>query len=122
MILAATVAIVVGLASPGQSALDGQGAVSPPRPAGPPTFKMDDDYPAEALRLGQQGKSKVSLTISAKGRVTECLVMESSGSASLDAATCRVMARLSFLPARDGEGHAVQGRLTTAMNWVLPRH
>lgn len=82
---------------------------------------VNDDYPAEALRLHQEGTTQVSLQIDAKGKVADCRLLESSGSASLDEATCRMLTKLRFKPARDGEGHAVVGEFVRKMSWKLPR-
>jgi hypothetical protein len=44
-----------------------------------------------------------------------------SGSAALDAATCRIVrARTRYLPARDMAGRAVSGRIAGTVNWRLP--
>lgn len=84
------------------------------------SFQTDDDYPAEARRLGQQGATRVTLQINAKGRVADCAVLESSGSPSLDTATCRAMANLRFKPARAADGRAVPGAVVRRMQWALP--
>jgi TonB family protein len=53
--------------------------------------------------------------------VTSCTVTSSSGSASLDAATCRIMTeRARFIPARDRRGRAVADSLSARVRWVLP--
>ena len=50
-----------------------------------------DDYPLDALRKSEAGTVAVALKIGADGRVTDCVVTGSSGSASLDAQTCRIL-------------------------------
>jgi protein TonB len=76
------------------------------------------DYPASALRAGEQGTVRVGLDISPEGRVTACTVTASSRSATLDATACRILrARARFRPARDAAGTAVPGRYDTAFTW-----
>ena len=80
-----------------------------------------DDYPADALRAGAQGAVTVALTIDPAGRVAGCLVSASSGNASLDAATCRLIGRrANFSPARDRRGRAVAGTVTKRIRWIIP--
>ncbi|HYD36402.1 MAG TPA: energy transducer TonB, partial [Allosphingosinicella sp.] len=55
------------------------------------------------------------------GRVTDCTVTASSGSAALDSATCRLMKqRARFTPARDSDGHPTSDSVSNAIRWVLP--
>jgi TonB family protein len=80
-----------------------------------------DDYPAEAIRNGEQGSVEVSLTVGADGKVADCIVKQSSGSPSLDVQTCRIMwTRAHFTPARDGQGRAVNDTYRQRINWELP--
>ncbi|MCW3798559.1 energy transducer TonB [Sphingomonas sp. BN140010] len=94
----------------------------PPTPIGPlPALLSPNDYPAEALRLGQQGTVGAALTISDQGRVTACAIERSSGSVALDVATCRLLrARARFAPAKDAMGASVDGATRTTIRWVLP--
>src|ERR1044072_5940983 len=50
-----------------------------------------DDYPADAMRNEDQGSVSVRLSIGTDGRVSGCSVSSSSGSRSLDNATCRIL-------------------------------
>ena len=79
------------------------------------------DYPAEAFRRREQGRVAFEITISPEGRVSACRVTRSSGSASLDQATCEIMQRgAMFRPARDSHGNAVASTVRSAINWILP--
>jgi protein TonB len=81
----------------------------------------DGDYPADAIRNEQQGTTAVSLTIGTDGRVSGCSVSASSGSSSLDSATCRVIrSRARFTPAKDQNGNPIQGTFSQRIRWVLP--
>ncbi len=63
------------------------------------------DYPAEALAKKEQGDVRLRLEVDSDGRVRSCSIVKSSGSHSLDAATCRIMShRARFNPATDNEG------------------
>jgi TonB family protein len=85
------------------------------------SYVADDDYPAEALRRGEQGIVGFQLEIGPDGLVSGCEVLSSSGSSALDEATCSIMqARARFSPARDGAGRAVADRVQARLRWVLP--
>ncbi|HEY0411746.1 MAG TPA: energy transducer TonB [Allosphingosinicella sp.] len=78
------------------------------------------DYPAEAMREGQQGVVRFDLRIDTEGRVTDCLITASSGSGLLDANTCRsVMHRAHFRPARDAAGNAVPAIASSSISYSL---
>lgn len=80
-----------------------------------------DDYPPEALRNEEQGTVAFRLDVTATGAITGCSVTKSSGSAPLDAATCRIMTeRPRFVPARNKQGTAVAGTFEGRIRWLLP--
>jgi TonB family protein len=82
----------------------------------------DADYPAEASATGEEGTTGFRLAIDQQGAVTSCSITKTSGSASLDAATCRLaMDRLRFRSATDDSGKPKAGSWTSALRWVLPR-
>jgi protein TonB len=88
----------------------------------PGLWATTSDYPASSLRLGEQGTVRFELAISPDGRVSDCRVLASSGSAELDAATCkRVSQRARFEPATDGSGARVSGSYTGSIRWVIPQ-
>jgi TonB family protein len=59
-----------------------------------------DDFPAESIRLGEQGLVRVSYLIGESGDVVECRVTESSGYFRLDEAACAMIrSRWKFKPA-----------------------
>ena len=110
-----------------------------PRPAPPPSPSMErvlppqraranlgsyfsgDDYPAAALRAGEQGTSSFRLSIGPNGRVTDCVITVSSGSTSLDQAACRIMrSRARYTPARDSYGNPTTGSDSGRVTWRLP--
>lgn len=80
----------------------------------------DMDYPKEALRLKQEGLSVVLVQVTANGKVEACTIQQSSGSQSLDDATCKLFGSIRFKPARDAQGKAVKAQTSLRMNWRLP--
>ncbi|MDE0879138.1 MAG: energy transducer TonB [Sphingomonas bacterium] len=85
-------------------------------PAGNPgSWFATDDYPTAARRREEQGPVSVRLAIDARGRVADCVVLQSSGSPSLDAATCLIATRRArFYPATNGDGQPI------ASTYALP--
>jgi len=88
-----------------------------PRPIGP--FPLSE-YPLEAIRLHQQGKVVMTLSVNATGRVTGCEIAASSGSPSIDKASCAELRQVRFAPATDVNGNAIDGSVTMPMTWRLP--
>lgn len=81
----------------------------------------DDDYPPSALPARAEGWVGFRLVISPEGRVTECTIAASSGSAALDAQTCRLyQSRSRFRPARDAAGQPAGDVVTGRIHWRLP--
>lgn len=66
------------------------------------------DYPEAAQRERAEGNVRVRYTVRTNGRVADCTVTASSGSAVLDDVTCGLIARrFIFRPARDESGRPV---------------
>ncbi|HEV7658207.1 MAG TPA: energy transducer TonB [Allosphingosinicella sp.] len=102
---------------------DQAGAVAPPRRARAnlSAYFSSDDYPAAALRGNEQGTTGFSLIIGPNGRVTECAITSSSGHASLDQATCRILrSRARYTPARGPDGNPGSGTDSGRVTWRLP--
>jgi len=92
--------------------------VTPPKPIIRPGQSIfPDAYPAEAQRLQQEGKATVLLSVDAKGKVVGCAIKQSSGSKSLDEASCAAGRRIRFSPALDREGKPVAGEAPFPFNW-----
>jgi TonB family protein len=85
------------------------------------TLFSADDYPAEAQARGEEGTVRARLDIDTRGRVSKCSIIQSSGHASLDQATCSILQRRAlFTPARDVDGKAVPDSVTTpSIVWRL---
>jgi protein TonB len=92
------------------------------RPADQPLVGLftADDYPPDAADRNEQGTTQVAITVGVDGRVHGCSVVVSSGSSSLDRATCRIIAqRARFRPAQDRDGNPVTGTFRQSVTWRL---
>ncbi len=82
----------------------------------------DRDYPREASRAKTGGEVEVRFTIEASGRVSGCRVTRSSGDASLDETTCRLIEeRFRFKPATNAAGDSVSSQYGWRQSWWLER-
>ena len=80
----------------------------------------DSDYPRAARRARVEGSVTVRFTVDTAGRATGCAVTRSSGSAELDATTCRLIeARYRYASARDGVGQPVEELRGWRQDWWL---
>lgn len=76
-----------------------------------------DDYPAEAMKNHVEGDTTFEVDVNVDGKPTRCRVAKSSGSATLDQATCGVvLRRAQFKPAMH-HGRAVVGRYSDRASW-----
>jgi TonB family protein len=81
------------------------------------------DYPRSEGRRGVGGVTGARLLVSERGRVTACSITESSRSAALDAAVCRIVQRrFRFQPARDAAGQRGSQWLVTRWTWRAPNN
>ena len=79
------------------------------------------DYPADALRQRQQGTVMILWTIGVDGRVTDCLPVIPSGTASLDQAACSaIIGRGRYKPALDKDGKPMVSHYARKVVWRLP--
>lgn len=91
------------------------------QPIEPSSWVMDDDYPPAAIRAREQGTVAFSLSVDGAGHVTTCTVVVSSGSGTLDAATCAIlMQRAKFEPALDATGKPISAIYYNRFRWELP--
>lgn len=81
----------------------------------------EDDYPEEAMEKDEAGTVEYRLQVGADGRVSDCIVHKSSGSAALDSTACRLLIeRARFKPAADAAGKAVPDTHRGRITWTLP--
>jgi len=112
--------------------------VPPPAPPAPPppskargaspdgqgrwAARIQENYPARAIRDETEGSVGVRVTISPQGRVTACSVSSSSGSPVLDEAACDGMTRYArYNPALDDAGNPTTGSASTRIVYQLGR-
>ena len=109
-------------------AADGTGSVGPSQRlllrararANLASYVWNNDYPVPALRRNEQGTVTFVLHVAPDGRVSDCVVLVSSESASLDQKTCEIMrTRARFEPATDIEGHPAPDRVTARITWRI---
>ena len=111
-------------------------APPPPAPAPPPSkargatpdgqnrwaARIQENYPARAIRDETEGTVGVRVTIGSNGRVTACSVTGSSGSSVLDEAACDGMTRYArYNPALDDAGNPTTGSASTRIVYQLGR-
>lgn len=102
-------------------ARDKESGISTPDPIRPASWVKDSDYPSKAMRERRVGHNKFKLSITAAGRVSDCIILESSGHADLDERTCEIMTRRGrFKPATNAQGEPVSGMWDSAFTWSLP--
>lgn len=109
-------ALALALASTNNSPL-----AKAPKPAGTLAGLFNaDDYPAEALNRNEQGDVGVSIHIDSAGSVSDCVILKSSGSETLDKRTCDVIReRARFKPALDRKGRAVASEYHQTIHWLI---
>lgn len=92
----------------------------PPEPCGTvANWIVSSDYPAAAQLQNQSGTTKVDMAVDATGAITGCTVARSSGTVTLDEATCTLMmSRGRYLPARGPDG-PVASRVLMTFTWQL---
>ena len=114
--------------------------IPPPAPAGPPpappapsqargartknerswAARIQENYPARALREEIEGTVGLRVSVTPDGRATGCSVTASSGSDILDAAACAGMERYArFDPALDNAGNPTTGSYSTRITYKL---
>jgi TonB family protein len=80
----------------------------------------DGDYPADAARQGEQGSVTIQVTVSDRGRVLRCAIVQSSGSDSLDSRTCDLFRRRArYSPAVGAAGKPLAGTIEHRVAWRL---
>lgn len=85
------------------------------------TYFSADDFPEPARLRRAEGTVGFRLAISAEGRVTDCVVTQSSGDSSLDEATCTILReRARYAPARDAEQRPAAGTDQGRVTWRFP--
>ena len=77
-------------------------------------------YPHGPMMRGEEGSAHVQFEVDGSGRITTCKVLKSSGSAELDAESCRLAERGQFRPPADASGKFTAGTYVQPVVWALP--
>lgn len=81
------------------------------------------DLPPSLRDNGIGGTVSVRYGVEANGRVGDCIIMASSGSAELDQLTCRLIEqRFRFDPSHDHEGQPVRSIIEESHTWVIEQN
>jgi protein TonB len=82
--------------------------------------RIQEQYPARAVRDEVEGRVGVRVTVGPNGRVADCSVSSSSGSSILDEAACSGMRSYArFNPALDAAGNPTNGSYSTTIVYQL---
>lgn len=96
----------------------GGGGGTPPRQISGKISKRD--YPRTLFAANIQGTVGVLYVVSPDGRVTDCEIEHSSGSAELDDVTCDlIIRRFRFQPSLDAQGRPVESLVAENHTWVI---
>lgn len=90
--------------------------VTPPRQIYMPPIASY--YPPEAMEKGEQGLTQLKCMLDVTGRLVDCAVHASSGSATLDAAAFRIAQDARYEPQKRG-GQPVAVTAILPVRWVL---
>lgn len=79
------------------------------------------DVPDWTLERGFHGIVRMRYHVGTDGRVSDCRVVGTSGSAEMDAITCRVVERrFRYRPWRDADGRPVPSTVLRDQEWDIP--
>ncbi|MBV8687555.1 MAG: TonB family protein [Alphaproteobacteria bacterium] len=80
----------------------------------------EEDYPRRAYEAHVSGTVLIRFVVTPDGRVGDCAVTRSSGSAELDQTTCRLIRRrFRYRPARDAAGRPVAETIAGRQVWEV---
>ncbi|HKT15813.1 MAG TPA: energy transducer TonB, partial [Allosphingosinicella sp.] len=80
----------------------------------------NSDYPRWAGEAGIGGTVSVRYAVETDGRPSDCVVTGSSGDASLDETTCRlILKRFRFKPSLDRAGRPVRAYIVENHSWMI---
>jgi protein TonB len=96
----------------------GGGGGTPPRQISGKISKRD--YPRDLFAANIQGKVGVLYVVAPSGRVTDCEIEHSSGSAELDDLTFDlIVRRFRFRPSLDAQGRPVESMVAENHSWII---
>lgn len=84
------------------------------------TKRIQQKYPADAVRAGEQGIFKMRVTIDANGKVGECVLLDATEQDKLKSPACKIVMRhAKFEPALDTEGEPMQSYYTASITYQV---
>ena len=108
-----------GAGSGGYGDGDGGGEVPPRLIKGRLKFS---DLPLDLREAGIGGTVSVRYGVDVNGRVSDCIIVASSGSTELDRLTCELIKqRFRFDPSRDHDGRPIQSIIEENHSWIIDR-
>ena len=109
------VLVTVGTPGPAINGVPVVRLVTPPQPRAEAQSYFS---PAAAIGSGAHGRVSVMLGLDTQGRITDCHILQSSGSSALDMATCNILHRRArFTPAMDKNGNPVASYIGQHVDW-----
>lgn len=88
---------------------------------GPSGWITTNDYARSDLVREREGTASYRLVIGSDGRVDACEITRSSGHATLDRNTCRLIERRArFDPATNNRGETAMGTYSGTVTWRIP--
>jgi TonB family protein len=80
-----------------------------------------EDYPSGALSANEQGAVGFHFWVGTDGKANQCVVVQSSGSNSLDSTTCAIVnRRVRYIPAKDASGQSIRSLIYAVLVWAIP--
>lgn len=105
--------------APGDDGTPGERRATPR--SNPGSWITTRDYPTRALMNEESGRATFRVTVNRFGLPNQCVIIASSGSETLDRATCNLVNRRAFFyPARDADGNPVESTVAQSVNWAIP--
>ena len=84
------------------------------------SVRVTTGYPERALRNELTGTVGLTVTVTAEGKATNCVVTQSSGHAELDFAACKeIQEKARFDPALDAEGKPTSAQFSTKVTFRI---
>ena len=81
--------------------------------------RIQQEYPAEAARIGEQGIVRMRVIVSAEGTVESCTILKTTQTEELESPACRSMKHARFDPALDAAGVPFRSYFVTSLTYKL---
>lgn len=82
--------------------------------------RIQQKYPTDAVRAGEQGIFKMRVTVDANGKVSNCVLLDATEQNKLKSPACKIVMRYAkFEPALDTEGEPMQSYYNTSITYQV---